>query len=78
MGAESRVAVDREGKHPIVEVLHCQLQNTKMLKKKNNNDSMLSQSIVEKKVCSKILQITKDLILLKVKQKAGQRKSWLA
>ena len=74
MGAESRVAVDREGKHPIVEVLHCQLQNTKMLKK---NDSMFSQSIVKKKVCSKILQITKDLILLKVKQKAGQRKSWL-
>ena len=38
---------------------------------KNNNESMLSMSIVK----NKILQITKDLILFKVNQKAAQRKS---
>ena len=45
--------------------------NCKITMSKNNNESMLSMSIVK----NKILQITKDLILFKVNQKAAQRKS---
>ena len=45
--------------------------NCKITMSKNNNESMFSMSIVK----TKILQITKDLILFKVNQKAAQRKS---
>ena len=38
MGAESRVAVDREGKHPIVEVPICKNKEKQQFKKTTNTE----------------------------------------